>query len=297
MANETDVMAGSARTPNQVIQRITTVLPLLPVLIGALWWDTASVALIVAIASLLGLREFFVGLRASHIQPYTRFGYVFGLIVVGAAYVQATMAVDLLLPTVAIGMLASMVSALFTAEEHQPLPAWALSFVAVIYVPLLLSHLVLLRNVTTPLTAGWISHLVTPGFAWIVMALATTWLGDTFAYFSGRAFGKHLLAPHISPKKTWEGSVGGLIGASLTGIFCVLLLGLPIALWQGALLGGMAGIIGPIGDLAESQLKRQLGLKDVGSILPGHGGMLDRIDSVLFVVPVVYYLVRLWLIL
>jgi phosphatidate cytidylyltransferase len=289
-------MAGSARTPNQIIQRITTVLPLLPVLIAALWWNTISVTVVVAVASFLGLREFFVGLRASQIVPYSRFSYVFGLCIVGAAYVQATMAIDLLLPTVTIGILASMMSALFTADSHQPLPAWALSFVAVIYVPLLLSHLILLRSITTPLSDGWISHLITPGFAWVVMALASTWLADTFAYFSGRAFGKHLLAPHISPKKTWEGSAGGLIGASLTGVFCVALLGLPIALWQGALIGGLAGVIGPIGDLAESQLKRQLGLKDVGSILPGHGGMLDRIDSVLFVVPVVYYLVRIWLV-
>ena len=81
-----------------------------------------------------------------------------------------------------------------------------------------------------------------------------------------------------------------MVGAIATGIGCVPLLGLPIPLWGGALIGIIAGIIGPLGDLAESQIKRQLGVKDVGSILPGHGGMLDRIDSVLFMLPIVYYL-------
>lgn len=294
MANATDATVASARTPNQVMQRIITVLPLLPILIAALWWDTISVAIVVAGASMIGLYEFFAGLRASQIAPYARFGYVFAIAIIIAAYAESRYGMTVMMPVIALGMMGSMVAALLTADDHNPLAAWALTFTAIIYVPFLLAHLILLRGVATPLHSGWISHLVSPGFAWIVMALATTWLGDTFAYFTGRSFGRNLLAPCISPKKTWEGSIGGLFGASATGVFCVLLLGLPITLWQGALIGAVAGIIGPVGDLAESQLKRQLGLKDVGSLLPGHGGILDRIDSILFMVPILYYVVKWW---
>ena len=290
MPNVTDATAASANQPNPVWQRILTVAPILPVLVGSLWWNVISVTVIVAGASFLGLYELYRGLNQSGYAPYHRYGYVFGMIVVLASYVQAVYGVELVSATLALGIIGSLVAAVFTAhEDDRALPSWALSVAGVLYIPFLLSHLILLRSVNTPLIDGLVTPWISPGFAWIVFALATTWLGDTFAYFVGRSMGRTPLAPHISPKKTWEGSVGGLIGAALTGVGCVYLLGLPINPFIGALLGGIAGIIGPIGDLAESQIKRQIGVKDVGSLLPGHGGILDRVDSILFMVPIVYY--------
>jgi phosphatidate cytidylyltransferase len=290
MANVTDATAASANQTNPVWQRVLTVAPLLPVLVGSLWWNVISVTVVVACASLLGLYELYRGLQQSGYHPFHRYGYAFGMIVVLASYVQAVYGVESLGAVLALGLIGSLIVAVLTAnEDTRALPSWALSVAGVLYIPFLLSHLILLRSVNTPLSGGLVTPWVSPGFAWIVFALATTWLGDTFAYFVGRSLGRTPLAPHISPKKTWEGSIGGLIGAALTGIGCVYLFGLPISPLIGAVLGGIAGIIGPLGDLAESQIKRQIGVKDVGSLLPGHGGILDRIDSILFMVPIIYY--------
>jgi phosphatidate cytidylyltransferase len=126
--------------------------------------------------------------------------------------------------------------------------------------------------------------------AWIILALAVTWLQDTVAYFVGKAYGRTVMAPLLSPKKTWEGAAAGFLASLLTAPLFTLLLGLPISLAGAALIGAAAGIIGPLGDLVESLIKRQIGIKDSGTLIPGHGGLLDRIDSMLFIGPLVYYL-------
>jgi phosphatidate cytidylyltransferase len=130
------------------------------------------------------------------------------------------------------------------------------------------------------------------GFGWVVLAFAVTWLNDTFAYFAGRFLGKHPMLPRVSPKKTWEGFAGGMIG-SVVAAWVVLavfpdgwLAGLTAA--GCVVLGLVAAVVGPIGDLAESMLKRAAGVKDSGRLIPGHGGLLDRIDALLFVAPWVY---------
>lgn len=126
------------------------------------------------------------------------------------------------------------------------------------------------------------------GLAWIFVVLGIAWLGDTGAYFAGRSFGKHKLYERISPKKTVEGMVGGIVTATL-GVFVITRIGLPSASIVDCLVLGVVGCVaGVLGDLSESMLKRAFGVKDAGSIMPGHGGLLDRIDSVLFVGAVVY---------
>ena len=126
------------------------------------------------------------------------------------------------------------------------------------------------------------------GVAWIFLALAIPWLGDTGAYFAGRAFGRHKLYELISPKRTLEGYAGGLVTATL-GVFIVRASGLSVLSPLDCLLIGLViGTAAVLGDLAESLLKRAFGVKDSGRIMPGHGGLLDRIDSLLFVVPLLY---------
>ena len=131
------------------------------------------------------------------------------------------------------------------------------------------------------------------GFAWLVLTLTVTWLNDTGAYFAGRAYGERKLYPRISPSKTWEGAAGGLL-ASIGGALAVKSLGwLPQLPWWGCVVvGAGAGVLGPLGDLSESMLKRAFGAKDSSRLLPGHGGLLDRVDALLFTAPFVLLCAR-----
>lgn len=136
------------------------------------------------------------------------------------------------------------------------------------------------------------------GFLLVLVPLVAAFCSDTMALFTGMACGKHKLAPRVSPNKTVEGSIGGLLG----GVIGMLLFGLiyrslcarELPLWLCALLGLAGAVMGQLGDLSFSMVKRQVGIKDYGRLLPGHGGVLDRFDSVLFAAPVVYTLL-LWL--
>jgi phosphatidate cytidylyltransferase len=170
---------------------------------------------------------------------------------------------------------------LFTSDEQAEMPARAGRVaLAWLYCGLMASTLVGLRL-----------HGGTP---WVVLAFVVTWANDTFAYFAGMLFGKHKLYARISPKKTWEGFAGGALGSVLGALVVrsALLPELPATL--AVLLGAGAAVLGPVGDFTESLFKRAAGVKDSGKLIPGHGGLLDRIDALLFVVPWVYLFVR-WL--
>jgi phosphatidate cytidylyltransferase len=136
------------------------------------------------------------------------------------------------------------------------------------------------------------------GRNWVLFALFTTIASDTIAFFVGRTFGKHHLAPNISPGKTWEGTIGGIGGAVLISFLFssskLFSLNNPLFIqhfsyWQAILLSIMVSVFGQLGDLVESLLKRNMGVKDSGRLVPGHGGFLDRIDSIIFAGIVVYY--------
>ena len=121
-----------------------------------------------------------------------------------------------------------------------------------------------------------------------IAALVITWANDTLAYFAGRFLGRHKLYPEVSPNKTWEGFFGGMVG-SVVGMFIARAFFFPVFTVADCLvLGIVGGILGPIGDLCESMLKRAYGVKDSGRIIPGHGGILDRIDALLFNAPLVF---------
>ncbi|MBW2170980.1 MAG: phosphatidate cytidylyltransferase [Deltaproteobacteria bacterium] len=145
-----------------------------------------------------------------------------------------------------------------------------------IYIPLLLGHLILIRD--------W-DH----GVTWVFFLLAVIFAGDTAAYYTGKTFGHHKLSPNISPGKTVEGAVGGLVGNLLVGvpfkIYCFAEFGW--GPWLALIL--VMGVLGQAGDLTESMLKRSAQFKDSGKIFPGHGGLLDRIDALIFAAPALYY--------
>ncbi len=127
---------------------------------------------------------------------------------------------------------------------------------------------------------------------WLMFALAINWVGDAAAYYVGRSFGRHRLAPRVSPNKSWEGAAASVTAAALFG-WLFLRLVLPAApAWQAIAVAAAANVAGQLGDLVESAIKRGADVKDSGTILPGHGGFLDRIDSTLFALPVVYLYLR-----
>lgn len=120
---------------------------------------------------------------------------------------------------------------------------------------------------------------------WILYIGAAVWGGDTSAYFAGRAFGRHKLHPKVSPNKTWEGAIGGLVGSALGGLALVKATGLPLPTSYAIVFALIGGAIAQVGDLVESLIKRACGVKDSGTLLPGHGGLLDRIDAFIIALP------------
>lgn len=147
-----------------------------------------------------------------------------------------------------------------------------------LYIPLLLMHLVML-------------HRTTYGWQWLLVIMLIVMTNDSAAYYTGSAFGKHRLYPRVSPKKSVEGALGGLVG-SMCGTLLAKVTFFPQLTIRDALLTAIfIGILGQTGDLFESLLKRSFGVKDSGTIIPGHGGVLDRLDSIIFAAPAMYYYV------
>ena len=178
-----------------------------------------------------------------------------------------------------------------TGEPEKSILSWALTLVGPLYIGWPLSRFVLLRELPD-------------GLLWAAVALLGTWASDTGAYFVGRLCGRHKLYPRISPAKTWEGAVGGI--ATPAVVVGILLLAVnrfgtsgpavvDLPMWiLGITLGLLIGLASTIGDLGESLIKRGTGVKDASRLIPGHGGILDRLDSLVFSVPLVYYYV-VWL--
>jgi phosphatidate cytidylyltransferase len=162
-----------------------------------------------------------------------------------------------------------------------------LIFLGILYIPLFLSFLLYLRNY---LDEKFINYPHT-GFLFILIILISIWICDTFAYAFGAGFGKHKLFLKVSPNKSVEGAIAGFFGSII--VFIIVYYGnlLPYSLPELVILGSTVGIAGQIGDLVESWFKRDAGVKDSSSLLPGHGGMLDRFDSLIFISPVIFILI------
>lgn len=255
--------------------RVTSALVLLPlagllVYLGGLWWF-AAVVLVTSLAAW----EFWGMMRKGGFQP----PLAALLLVLLSQEVLAQFDLGDYLPAVLTALFIATLSwQLFLKGRRTPTADWALAFGMGLYLGWMAGHFVKIRALPD-------------GLAWIALALITTWMCDTGAYFIGSWIGRHRLAPRISPKKTWEGVVGGWLAAEVAAVAIGSLLGLNVA--QGLTLGLVVAVLSPLGDLSISMMKRQVGVKDSGNIIPGHGGMLDRVDSLLFIVPAVYYF-ALW---
>jgi phosphatidate cytidylyltransferase len=263
----------------RVISGLIMVPLLLVIYFGGFWLWLAALLI-----SLIGIGEFYKGFQALEIQPSVFLGRVLICALFGAlgpeafsrsgdAFESHTIVLLWLFIAVAAGMIYG-----WKINERGPYDSIA-TVVSMVYIPFFTFHMVLID-----MTEDY-SILV-----WLVVIAAFG--SDIFAYFTGYFLGKHKMAPNLSPKKTIEGAVGGLIGSSFFGwlfgyIFIREIAGVCLIL---GLVGGLAGMAG---DLTASAFKRKMGIKDYGTLIPGHGGIMDRFDSVIFVAPVMFYLIFL----
>lgn len=243
--------------------------------------------LLVNLIILLGLREFYVLMKAKGYQPFEALGYFCSLAISWYAWHMGAV-VPLILTA---SLLAIMIREIFRREMSQSLGHMAVTVFGIMYVGWLGSHLILLRQL--PETLALDQNI---GARLVFLVALLTWATDTAAYLFGVSLGRHKLIPRISPNKTVEGAVGGLIGAGLVGWWLthdVVPFMTPLS---GTILGLFVGVMAQLGDLVESLIKRDAGIKDTAELIPGHGGVLDRFDSMLFTAPVVYYYFRFFII-
>lgn len=210
-------------------------------------------------------------------RPFFILGPLFAVVTQIWLHVDDSTAVTVLVIVLGILAAGSLVAGLVQRTASQRSIIYTL---ALIYFAFTLSHAVPLADLED-------------GERWLLLAILGTFSVDTGAYFTGRLIGRHRLAPAISPKKTWEGVFGGLAASIGAVIGLVALLDLPVVVWQSVLIGLAITVVGVAGDLFESWLKRRAGVKDSGKIIPGHGGILDRIDSLAPNLAVVYWATQL----
>jgi len=254
-------------------KRLITALWGIPLVIAAVWFDgpISWFTLLAVAAGVLAGMEFYRITGVMKNPPLAVFGLAAILyILVSAHYTDYQ---SFILVTAAVCSLALL---LFVRRRENVFMDWALMLGGVLYIGFLLYLLVILR--------------LDAGRDWLFLALFATFGSDTLAYFVGKAIGRHKMAPAISPGTTWEGAIAGLMGAVIVVLLFTLdaSIHLHLACWQAVILGLFISVSGQIGDLVESLLKRSFGVKDSGSIMPGHGGILDRLDSVLFAGAAVY---------
>lgn len=280
-----------------MLQRSLTALVGIPILVGAIWLGAPWLTVLVVAVGLATIWELY-RMTPAGVGPLP--------IVLGAAWVlamlsgaQAASGRDNFL-IISGGVLAagSFVALLWfiafyrgddsVGNKNIPIGLGYL-ILGPIYVGFLLAHALMLREITG--SGAEIEGTSDFGRSWLLFALLVTFAVDTGAYLVGRSVGRRPIAPSISPNKTWEGSLGGFASAVAAALVLGLVFDLGVPAWQQAMIGGVVGVVGQWGDLIESKLKRIADLKDASSIIPGHGGLLDRLDSVLLTLPAVYYLI------
>ena len=266
-----------------MLPRVITAAAGLPALLAAAWFGTPWLILLVAAAAVLGLREFYRLFNTDDVPLPLALGILWALAFLMAQQLSAG-PVNFLAASggvVIVGCLAGVLWTIGGYRGRMPLPALAFLVLGPVTVGLSLAHALALREF------GASDAL---GRGWLLFALLVTFASDTGAFFVGRAMGRRPMAPVISPNKTWEGAAGGFLAAVLAAVVLAALFELSIPLWQRFLAGACIGIAAQVGDLAESRLKRISQVKDAGSIIPGHGGILDRVDSLSLSIPTAFYL-------
>jgi phosphatidate cytidylyltransferase len=273
-----------ARSGGELAKRVGVALVGIPIAVGLVYLGGYPLAGFLALLAALGAWEFAAMYRESGVMSAPA-----AAALLGAAYVALAAAlgadrwfiVGCTVVTVAVGTVAMLTS----PAESQPGRLVMVSLFGGAYTGVALAFAVWLRAV-----GGAAPGL--RGTAVVMLPVAITWLGDTAAYFVGTAFGRHKMAPLISPKKTWEGAAAGLVAAAAGAVLFAALTGSLVSWTMSTVellgFGAVVAVVGQLGDLFESRFKRDCGVKDSSHLLPGHGGVLDRLDALLFVFPFAY---------
>lgn len=261
-----------------LLKRVVTSIFLFSGLLLVLWANAFFPAFTIAasICAILGVWEFYRMVSASGKgRPALLLGLMLTLLFVIAPQLKWNHESGIL---VSIAVTLPLLWIILRRNHQDACASWAFTLAGILYL-------------------GWLGSRYTAliqldsGYKWIVLALFCTFASDTTAYFAGGLIGRHKMAPSISPAKSWEGAFGGMAGAIVVGALTSWILNLPLSLCQAIALAAATSIFAQAGDLVESLFKRNMGAKDSGTALPGHGGILDRVDSILFAGLAVYYYV------
>mgnify|MGYP001091642159 CR=1 FL=1 len=285
---------------SELAQRVTVVLLGVPVAAAAVYWGGWVLGAALAVVAAGGAIELYRLARHRGIQPFVVPGALAAglLVLLATSRADPLLAAPLLWTTVLVLLLAGAIAAIFArGVDGHPLLAVSVTVAGALFTGGTLAYALYLRHLpldaaawpaADPERAAW------AGRALVAYPVLLTWINDSFAFFGGRRWGRRKLAPAVSPGKTVQGAVAGLVGTVLLG---VVYAGLVFQRWLGLPIGLLAGVGGAVvisvfaqlGDLAESLIKREAGVKDSGSIFPGHGGILDRFDALFFTVPAAYW--------
>jgi phosphatidate cytidylyltransferase len=279
-----------------LVQRIAFAAVAIPAVIGLVWWGGWPLAAVLALLGVLGAREVYDLARRQQIDPLDGIGLAAAAVIPLATYWAKGSETHWAEPALFVGalwVLAVLGLAMrVRGPQGRPLPTVAITVFGALYASALPSFVIAIRHGANAGVKSW------PLAVLVLLPLTLTWICDTAAMAAGYAFGGPKLAPVLSPNKTWAGAIGGfagaVAGAVLLGRWLLPRVGLPLGVLQLALVGGVIGIVAQVGDVAESLLKREVAVKDSSHLIPGHGGVLDRLDSLYFVIPVSAGLFRLF---
>jgi phosphatidate cytidylyltransferase len=258
-----------------LLKRIITGFVLLALFVLMTWFGNPWFTIGIAVIAVLAGWEFYRMAHAISTRPATYFGILIILLLSISIFCPVE---SIKLIIIAIATIVSSIWILFKKNKDKAYLGLLWTLAGILYIGLLVSY--------------WPDLMALEGgkwwVAWVIIIIVAC---DVAAYFVGRQWGKHKLAPIISPKKTWEGAAGGLIASVIVSVLLGVLFSLPLQIWELIILGIVISAIGQCGDLVESFLKRSAGVKDSGNLLPGHGGILDRIDGYILIGPIIYYYV------